>query len=104
MFLADTPRARLLGLALLDDLPSDVALLLPRCRSVHTLAMRFALDVVFLDAGGAPLRVDRAVAPARLRSCRRARAVLETRAGEADRLLAAVGVAAAALRAGGERW
>lgn len=88
MFVADRARARLLGLALLDDLPPGTALLLPGCRSVHTLGMRFALDLVFLGLDGRPLRVDRAVAPRRLRSCRSARAVLETRAGEADAFLA----------------
>ena len=88
VFVASSARARLLGLALLDDLPEGVALLLPRCRSVHTFGMRFALDIVFLDAGSSPLHVERAVPPGRVRSCRGARSVLETRAGEADRLLA----------------
>jgi uncharacterized protein len=55
----------------------DVALLLPRCRSVHTFGMRFALDLVWLDAAGTVVRIDRGVRPCRLRSCRRARSVLE---------------------------
>ena len=87
VFVASSARARLLGLALLDDLPGGVALLLPGCRSVHTIGMRFALDLAFLDARGRPLRIDRAVGPGRLRSCRRARFVLETRAGHADPLV-----------------
>ena len=95
VFVASSARARLLGMALLDDLPAGVALLIPRCRSVHTFGMRFALDIVFLGAGGDPVRVERAVPPRRFRSCRRARSVLETPAGEADRLLAlALGVGA----------
>ena len=57
--LARSARARLLGLALLRDLPPDRALLIAGCRSVHTFGMRFALDVVFLDAAGRPLRVVR---------------------------------------------
>lgn len=92
VFVASSARARLLGLALLDDPPGDVALLIGRCRSVHTLWMRFRLDIVFLDARGDPLRVDRAVAPWRLRSCRHARFVLEMPAGHADRLLELVSV------------
>ena len=81
--------ARLLGLAMLNDLPPGWALLIPRCRSVHTLGMRFALDLIFLDSQGAALRVDRGVPPARVRSCRAADAVIETAAGRAQGYLAA---------------
>jgi uncharacterized membrane protein (UPF0127 family) len=56
---------------------------------VHTFGMRFALDLIWLDRTGAVVRVDRDVAPRRLRGCRRARAVLECAAGRADAFLAA---------------
>jgi hypothetical protein len=46
--------------------------------------MRFALDLVWLDAGGGVVRVDRAVAPWRVRSCRRAAAVVELPAAGDD--------------------
>jgi uncharacterized membrane protein (UPF0127 family) len=68
--------ARLRGLALRRE-PPGYALLLLGTRSVHTFGMRFALDLVWLDAAGAVLRVDRAVPPRRVRLCRRAAAVLE---------------------------
>lgn len=87
---AASPRARLLGLAGLRELPCRSALLLPRCRSVHTLGMRCALDLVWLGCGGMVVRVDRAVRPGRLRWCRGARAVLETAAGGADAVVAAL--------------
>ena len=74
---AGTPRARLLGLAGLRALPPHAGLLLPRTRSVHTFGMRFALDLIWLDAHGAVVRVDRAVKPGRARACRDARAVVE---------------------------
>jgi hypothetical protein len=73
---AHSLRARLVGLALRRR-PPDHALLLPRCRSVHTFGMRFPLDLVWLGRDGRPVRVDRAVRPWRVRSCRRAVAVLE---------------------------
>jgi hypothetical protein len=73
---AHTLRARLLGLALRRRPPGYV-LLLPRCRSVHTFGMCFPLDLVWLDRDGRPVRVDEAVPPWRVRSCRRAVAVLE---------------------------
>jgi uncharacterized membrane protein (UPF0127 family) len=78
---ARAPPARALGLAGLRRMPSHVGLLLPRCRSVHTIAMRFALDLAWLDEAGEVVRVDHEVRPSRVRSCRAARSVLETRAG-----------------------
>ncbi len=69
--------ARTLGLALLDRPRVGAALLIPRCRSVHTFGMRFALDLLWLDERGRVIRVDRAVAPRRLRRCHNASAVLE---------------------------
>ena len=73
---ARSPLARLLGLALRRR-PPDHALLVPRCRSVHTFGMRFPLDLVWLDGAGRVVRVDEAVPPWRVRSCRGADAVLE---------------------------
>jgi uncharacterized membrane protein (UPF0127 family) len=84
---ARSAHARLLGLAGLAELPEYIGLLLPRCRSVHTIGMRFAIDLVWLDEE--VVRVDRAVPPWRVRSCRAARAVLETRAGAANAFIAA---------------
>ena len=86
---ATTAWSRLRGLAGLDALPPDVGLHLPRCRSVHTFGMRFALDLVWLDRDGTVVRVDAAVARRRHRSARRARSVVEVGAGRADAFLAA---------------
>ena len=85
---AATPLARLRGLAGLDALPGDVALHLPRTRSVHTLGMRFALDLVWMNASGV-VRIDRAVAPGRHRAALRARSVVELGAGRSDAFLRA---------------
>jgi hypothetical protein len=73
---ARSPLRRLLGLALRRRPPAH-ALLLPRCHSVHTFGMRFPLDLIWLDRDGRVLRVDEAVPPWRVRSCRGAAAVLE---------------------------
>ena len=90
LLVASTRRARGRGLAGLDDLPADHALLLEPCRSVHTFGMRFALDLLWLDAAGNVLRQDAGVAPRRVRSCLRARAVVECRAGEGARFALAL--------------
>jgi uncharacterized membrane protein (UPF0127 family) len=81
VFEAHTHRTRGIGLVRLDDMPADVALHISPCRSVHTFGMRFALDLVWLDRAGAVVRVDLDVAPRRLRTCWRARSVIEARAG-----------------------
>ena len=85
---ATTRAARLRGLAGRATLGDGEGLHIPRCRSVHTMGMRFALDLIWLDRRGEVVRVDRAVPPRRLRTCRRARSVVEVGAGRADAYLA----------------
>ena len=84
---ARTPWSRLVGLALRRH-PPETALLLPRCRSVHTFGMRFALDLVWLDAAGRVLAVDEHVRPCRVRRRHDAAAVVEVAAGNSGRILA----------------
>ena len=86
---ATTRRARGKGLARLDDMPATLALHLVPCRSIHTFGMRFALDLIWLDRGQNVVRVDTEVPPRRLRTCLRARSVLEVRAGSADAFVSA---------------
>ena len=68
--LLDSPRPgataeRMRGLLGRSGLAPDEALLLPDCRSVHTVGMRFAIRVAFLDAGPAcARRARRATRPA----------------------------------------
>jgi uncharacterized membrane protein (UPF0127 family) len=79
-------RSRLLGLSGLELAAAGPGLLIPRCASVHSFGMRFALDLFFLDAGGRLLAVRRDLPPRRLASHRGAAAVLElpaaTKGGE----------------------
>jgi uncharacterized protein len=101
ILVAGDRRARARGLARLDSLPPDHALLFERCRSVHTVGMRFALDLLWLDRDGALLRLDGAVAPLRLRICLRARSVLETNAGCGERFAEALAQARPAISRAG---
>jgi uncharacterized protein len=80
---------RLVGLAL-RRAPPEGGLLIPRCRSVHTFGMRFAIDLVWLGPGGRVVRVDLAVPPWRVRSCRAAVEVLELGAGLAHGMIPAM--------------
>jgi uncharacterized protein len=76
------------GLAKMAPMPPDHALRILRTNSVHTFGMRFDLDLVWLGRDGRVLRVDRGVAPRRIRLCVRARSVIEARAGHGDRFAA----------------
>jgi uncharacterized membrane protein (UPF0127 family) len=82
--------ARRRGLARMAPMAPDHALRIPRCSSVHTFGMRFALDLVWLGRDGRVLRVDRDVGPRRVRLCLRARSVVETVAGHGERFAAAL--------------
>ena len=67
------------------------ALLLERTRSVHSLGMRFPIDVAHLDGDGVVLRLA-TMPPWRLgRPVRRARSVVEAEAGSFERWGVAVG-------------
>jgi uncharacterized protein len=81
------PFARLRGLAALDDLPGEHGLLLPRTRSVHTLGMRFALDLIWLARDGSVVEIEAAVAPRRHAMARSARSVVEVREGWGGRFV-----------------
>src|SRR3954447_16795519 len=84
---ATTFASRLLGLALLADIPEGHALFIADTRSVHTFGMRFPIDVAFLDAEGRAVRIDRSVPRRRVLVERRAFAVVESRAGEIERFV-----------------
>lgn len=65
-------------------------MLIPGCRSVHTVGMRFALDLVWLDRAGRVLAIERRVPPNRVRSRRDAAAVLEVPAGHGSGMISAM--------------
>ena len=83
--------ARLRGLLGRDGLPAGTGLWIKSCNAVHTVGMRFTIDIVFLDRGDRVLRIDPCVVPWRVRWCARARSVVELAAGEAARVGLAVG-------------
>lgn len=75
--LADTCSQRLVGLLKYQSIADDSALILMRCNSVHTVGMRFPIDVVFLDCKGNVLGIVEALRPFRFTILRHATTVLE---------------------------
>lgn len=53
---ADTPRTRRVGL--LGKSSTETALVIQPCSWVHTLGMRFALDVAYVDRDGVVVKVS----------------------------------------------
>ena len=95
LHVASAYNARRKGLARMDALPPDHALHIMRCNSIHTIGMRFALDLVWLAKDGRVVRVDENIAPRRFKRCTGARTVIETRAGSGRRFADAWSVGSA---------
>lgn len=79
---AETLMARTIGLLGRSHLEADTGLWLEPCNSIHTLAMRFPIDVLFLDREGHAIRLVSALRPWRFCGpVRGARVVVELPAG-----------------------
>jgi uncharacterized membrane protein (UPF0127 family) len=77
---AQTHWSRLVGLlrASEDDFRNGCGLWIRPCRGVHTLAMRFPIDVVYLDPDGTVVHLERELRPWRFAPVRmQAASVLE---------------------------
>jgi len=101
--IAATRRARNRGLLGRDHLDEAAAMLLAPCTSVHTVGMRFPIDVVFVDRQGYAVKVVRNLRPWRIALAIGGSAVIEMAAGSlrwgqvvpGDRLYLAPATAAA---------
>jgi uncharacterized membrane protein (UPF0127 family) len=83
--MATNSALRLRGLLGKKELPIGEGILLRPCSSVHTMFMRFAIDVVFCDRDLRVLSVAPEVPKWQMRSQRGAKVTLELPAGEAAR-------------------
>ena len=80
--IADTFWSSLLGLMGKPDLPQGSGLLLIPCQSVHTIGMRFPIDVVFMNKQGTIIHLIKNMKPWRVsKHMIKARCVLELSAG-----------------------
>lgn len=72
---------RLRGLHALYGLPWHTGLYLSPCRAIHTFGMAYAIDVVFLNGYGEPVKQISTMMPNRVAFCLRAASVVELPAG-----------------------
>jgi uncharacterized membrane protein (UPF0127 family) len=79
--IAATRSTRRRGLLGRDGLDQATAMLLAPCGSVHTVGMRFAIDVVFVDRQGYAVKVVHNLRPWRIALAAHGRAVIEMAAG-----------------------
>lgn len=77
--------SRLLGLLARQRLAADEALYLAPCSSVHTLFMRYAIDVAFVDRQGRVVKLVSDLQPYRAAWCLGAHGAVELASGGAQR-------------------
>lgn len=78
---ADNSYTRRKGLLGRDSLPVGAGLWIFPCESVHTFAMRFPIDLVYLDRNHIVRKVRSNVPPRRISACFTAHSILELPAG-----------------------
>jgi len=76
---------RMRGLLFRKKLMPDQGLWIEPCPSVHTIGMRYSIDVVFIDEAGLVLKVVNNLSPMRMAMCKNAVASLELLAGMANK-------------------
>jgi uncharacterized membrane protein (UPF0127 family) len=79
---AATRATRRRGLLGRENLKATEGLLLTPCKAVHTVGMRFPIDVIFIDRDGRVVRIVPSLAPWRIAMSARANAVIELAAGQ----------------------
>jgi uncharacterized protein len=82
--LAVTSATRRRGLLGRDRIEPSSAIVIAPCNAIHTVAMRFAIDVVFVDRQGRVRKIVRALRPWRLAAAMFAYATIELGAGSLD--------------------
>lgn len=83
---AKTFLARLRGLLGTKPLQDKEGLLITPCNQVHTIGMRYPLDVVYLDKNGVVVKCVENLRPFRLSAARGARHTLELAAHSITKL------------------
>jgi len=86
--LAETSAERRRGLLGRDVFPTGSAMVITRCNAVHTIGMRFPIDVAFIDSRGRVRKIVRQLVPWRMAMALTASATIEFPAGTLHDVLA----------------
>jgi uncharacterized membrane protein (UPF0127 family) len=89
--IADTSKSRKTGLLKHDRLERGEGLWITPCEGVHTMGMKFPIDVLFLDKKRRVLKIRAAMPRWRLAACLWAHSVLELPSGTAAETKTAAG-------------
>ncbi|HJV70300.1 DUF192 domain-containing protein [Ideonella sp.] len=92
---ADTWWSRAIGLLATASLDDSCGLWITPCASVHTLGMRYPIDVVFLRRDGTVIKMVSNLRPWRAAACAGAAVAVELRAGSIKQFGLRLGMAIA---------
>jgi uncharacterized membrane protein (UPF0127 family) len=81
--IADTSKTRKVGLLKHASLEPGEGLWIAPCEAVHTIGMKFPIDVLFLDRKRRVVKIRSAIPRWRMSACFRAHSVLELPSGTA---------------------
>jgi uncharacterized membrane protein (UPF0127 family) len=82
--IADTSEKRRRGLLKRTSLPRGEGLWIAPCEAIHTIGMKFPIDVLFLDRKRKVLKIREKMPRSRMSMCLRAHSVLELPSGTAE--------------------
>jgi uncharacterized membrane protein (UPF0127 family) len=88
---ADTSKKRRTGLLKRESLPQGEGLWITPCEAIHTIGMKFPIDVLFLSRTRKVVKIKERMPPGRIAVCLRAHSVLELPAGSVAATGTAVG-------------
>ncbi len=78
---------RLKGLLGREDLDNSEGLVIKPCNSIHTIGMKFCIDVAFVDKNNIIIHIIKNMAPGKLSPIiKKSAFVIETKAGEFDKI------------------
>jgi len=102
---ADSPWQRMVGLIGACALDPDGGLWIEPCSAIHTIGMRFAIDVLFLDRAGCVVAIAPSVPPLRpYISHRNAAIIVELPAGSVAQNMICPGDELALISSRGDRY
>jgi uncharacterized membrane protein (UPF0127 family) len=81
VYWANNPWLRLRGLLGRDKLTTEIGLLISPCNSVHTIGIKYSLDIIYLDKDDKVIKIRANLDPWNFSVCKGACKVLELLAG-----------------------